>query len=309
MSFKFINPGYINVFGMGSSIGSDENNTTYNPTNGVDFYSIGGFNFPISSAKEYWLKGNIYYSTGSGGDDENWFGLYTGNHHVRLRASNDNNSYGFYVRQDSTNLNTKVTVSLNTLHEVLLHVKSDATNGLIEFYMDGTLQFSYSGDVMEGKDITYATFKTYNWDGVNKYSNIIISDSEISLTEKVAILPLKNIETTWDEGSNGYLSASAVNQIINHTPDIDTLKSNLGLNTMNITGVQLSANSVSYSSSIINSLKTSVLYNSILYGSNNYTLSSNAISGKAWEKNPVDNNSWNLSNLNNVKLQLETVEV
>lgn len=69
---------------------------------------------------------------------------------------------------------------------VLLHMKSDTDNGIVEAWVDGTLVHSYTGDVNHGED--FADF--YLQGDESQYtpwvfSNIIISNREISMDENV----------------------------------------------------------------------------------------------------------------------------
>ena len=135
--------------------------------------------FPIPGSKELWIKFDAYIVNGGS------LRVYSDDSHgvngVRLwhKAATDKTA----IWLNDTNKDQDGIV-IDGLQRYVLHIKSDATNGLIELYIDNDSKpaCSYAGNVNFGDD--FSNFYMQSDDRNNVlYSNIIISNSIIGINE------------------------------------------------------------------------------------------------------------------------------
>ena len=135
--------------------------------------------FPIPSSKELWIKFDAYIVNGGS------LRVYSGDSHgvdgVRLwhKAATDKTA----IWLNDTNKDQDGIV-IDGLQRYVLHIKSDATNGLVELYIDNDSKpaCSYAGNVNSGD--AFSNFYMQSDNGNNAlYSNIIISNSIIGINE------------------------------------------------------------------------------------------------------------------------------
>ena len=228
MPFKYINPGYAELF-AGSSLTTSKS-AVYNPANGVSFPGNGdGYcHFPADCG-EIWVK----------------FGFYSGtnyNYQISCYIGSNQGKNGFYrySKDDSRayfqGTSTKI---LNTTdyayHSVWMHCKA-GSDGLLEILVDGVEAFSKTGAVTWANPYVY--FKSAN--SSLFVSNIIISDHEIAKSEEVYLLTPKTTETDMSE-SNGVYTADTEGQYVRQTVDIAALKTKAGSDTVSITGLAVAS--------------------------------------------------------------------
>ncbi len=143
--------------------------------------------FDIPAAKELWVKWDLYY-TGSA----KWrvYNCENGND-TGVARQNDETSLVCYINGPTmVNVKPAGTITKATRKTYLLHMVSDATNGIIELWVDGQKHYSdnfqsqgfvYKGNVNNGDYFTGLYMQSDN--NTNLFSNVIISDRQIGFDE------------------------------------------------------------------------------------------------------------------------------
>jgi len=135
--------------------------------------------FDIPATKELWvkfsaMKGNTWraYNDVSG----------TGCCGIRCKTSVT--SLFFFANDKEVKSVYPVIDDINT---VLLHMKSDSVEGIVEAWVDGKLIYSYVGDVNHGNDFEdfYLQAEESSNNNSAEFSGVIISNQEIGLDETV----------------------------------------------------------------------------------------------------------------------------
>ena len=144
--------------------------------------------FDIPASKELWIKFDLYY----GGSKWCVYDRLNGND-TGIGNYSSNNSITSYINGPlQLEVQPADTIATGSLKTFLLHMVSDATNGLIELWVDGVKLCSeefadegliYSGNVEDGADFENLYLQS---DGsTTLYSNVIISNKRIGLGESV----------------------------------------------------------------------------------------------------------------------------
>ncbi len=148
--------------------------------------------FDIPAAKELWVKWDLYY-TGSA----KWrvYNRENGND-TGVAQQNDATSLVCYINGPTmADVKPAGTITKAARKTYLLHMVSDATNGVIELWIDGQKYYSdnfqsqglvYKGNVNNGDYFTGLYMQSDN--NTNLFSNVIISDGQIGFNEN-----------TWEE--------------------------------------------------------------------------------------------------------------
>ena len=140
--------------------------------------------FDIPATKEIWIKCDVYVRESSGVWDH--WRIYNG----RANYTTGVRSYGvndLHVWVNDTRVKYLYEkVKHNQLQTILLHMVSDAENGLVEAWVDGEkLNYTYTGNVNEGDD--FADIYIQSEGAWTFFSNVIISNDEIGLHDNVKI--------------------------------------------------------------------------------------------------------------------------
>ena len=144
--------------------------------------------FPIPATKELWVKFDLYYGNAQWRAYDRLDDKDTGV--GRYQQANTLTSFINGPLQYS--LNPKNTLTVNQLKTYLLHMVSDAENGLVELWVDGVKYYSddfasegliYKGNVEGGAD--FDNFYLQSASSANLFSNVIISNARIGLGENV----------------------------------------------------------------------------------------------------------------------------
>lgn len=144
--------------------------------------------FPIPATKELWVKFDLYYG------DAQWraYDRLNGNDTGVGRYQQANTITSFINGPLQYQLNPQNTLTNNQLKTYLLHMVSDAENGLVELWVDGVKYYSddfagegliYKGNVEGGAD--FDNFYLQSASSANLFSNVIISNTRIGLGENV----------------------------------------------------------------------------------------------------------------------------
>lgn len=146
---------------------------------GIAFYQTERVkSFDIPATNEIWLKFDVYF------DGTNRWRAYNGgaNDICGVCSYVGNSNYDFGIWQNGNKVQDLSGVCIaNRLQTVLLHMVSGSTDGIIEAWVDGSLIYTYNGDVNNGQDLADIYLQS---DGSGTlFSNVIISNSEIDLAE------------------------------------------------------------------------------------------------------------------------------
>ena len=136
--------------------------------------------FGIAATKEIWIRCDIYTTSN-----------YQNGDRIRIYSVDNNGANGFST---DANLNNRCaiwhnnagqysidTLASNKLRTFLLHMKSNATNGVIECCFSGGNSDKFTGNVNNGNDFANVYIQM---DGSNIWvSNVVISDEQIEFAE------------------------------------------------------------------------------------------------------------------------------
>ena len=152
--------------------------------------------FDIPATKEIWIKCDIYTTanyTPTNGD------------RIRIYSEDSNGVNGWCTFNSNANYalwhnGTKEAGSdgfaKNKLRPILLHMVSDSTNGIVEYFFASGDKQKFTGNVNDGNDFNNVYIQM---DGSNiLVSNLIISNSPLELADDVAQLRQESVEFTAD---------------------------------------------------------------------------------------------------------------
>ena len=175
MAWRYENPGYRELLVMpGHTVKCD---ATKSKTGYAFWQNRQLPSFDIPESKELWVRFDIYIATQSyytfrafdsyGGQD----GIY-----------HPSNSATWIARANNSDVGTMTSPSVG-FHSCLLHLVSDTTNGKIQFWIDdaSTAAINYIGSVKKGNAFSFFFLESDN--AYALISNVIISDTELSLTD------------------------------------------------------------------------------------------------------------------------------
>ena len=166
-------------------------------TNQVDSISITGvaFNQPnrtpcfgIASAKEIWLRCDLYCSNYKAGSTNRWRIYDDSSDGANGITSyiNTANYPDIHIWANNADVKTKTTAITNSYrYSIWLHMRSDSTNGVIEYsvyhpWYGFRFSESYRGNVHNGTAFSQLYIQN---DGDVKISNIVISNAPLSVNE------------------------------------------------------------------------------------------------------------------------------
>ena len=136
--------------------------------------------FPIPATKELWVKFDLYY----GGSQWRAYDRLNGNDTGVGRYQKASSLTSFINGPLEYTLNPQNTLTSGVLRTFLLHMVSDASNGLVEVWVDGVKYYSndfaadgliYRGNVEGGAD--FENFYLQSADNKNLFSNVKIRKS------------------------------------------------------------------------------------------------------------------------------------
>lgn len=137
--------------------------------------------FDIPASKEIWIKCDIFH-TGSANDRFRIYNDPTGSSANGICLQTDG-KYNIYADSGDDAV-AEVSGLQNSVRQTyLIHMVSDAANGVIEFWVDGIKKAIYQGNVNGGNNFSDIYFQSDNEN--NLFSNVIISNVEIGLDENV----------------------------------------------------------------------------------------------------------------------------
>lgn len=278
--WKYVNPGYGEL--LDEKLGTIKSKS-YNPTNGVclaNGNNKGVINLP--NLKEVYVKFDVYFKRADRtygqfyiGDGTNWTGLY----------KIDYSSYSTKIDgKEMPEIN--VTLSDNTLHKIVYHVKP-GQKGEFEVFIDNKLAKSYSGNISTNVFCKCKVGFDYNF-----ISNIIIADYDIR-DESVLVVPLGEPTGTWSGISDGEAKATEADQVLTQSLKIDDIKNVVGTDT--VTSVSVAAYDIRYDSEKVNAMEASITKDDSNLTSETKLITNNAITPVTFMKNMTIDNLANTS--------------
>ena len=299
MSFKYINPGYLNLLRFQQN---NTNNLSYNiipsvtkSRTGVAFVQryMSSYALPFKMKSdfpngEFWAKCDFYndYSNSSGVDI--YFGHYY--HYVKIydRVSLSAYLYNreiYSISSSSQNTHKDTGIRLDALNTIWLHVKEGSANiGYIEFQINNnyvgkffiTSDYSY-GDYYDWFIISANDTPTYNYQNYNyceyfPFSSIIISDEYISPNERIISLPVGNTITDFDSLPSGLYTADTASETLLQSVNVNSLIQQYGSDT-NVTGIALIGNPAYQVDDVVGNLTALTKQNNVVTDHDKLTLS------------------------------------
>ena len=152
-------------------------------------------NFTVpAGVKEIWMRCDFYPTSSFTRGNRLSFGHYSATLNGYVGVWNGTSygtgiysAYGLLIdAHPTTAITTRITFSRNSFHSALLHMVSDASDGIIELTVDNTT-YTYTGNVNNGDDFDCLYF--YSDSARVIFSNIVVSDSQLTLADN-AKLPL-----------------------------------------------------------------------------------------------------------------------
>lgn len=270
MSFKYINPGY-------SKLLERHNSSTTYPTQILDTqYSKTGaawlngdryvkFPIPSSDNSELWAKYDVLI--GSNTPDSIYFGNYNsgGSYDTFLYIDFYNDAIKYYYNRTynlvtSWSLPSDVGLRTNALNTIWIHFKlSTNSEGFFETKINNVLLPKHS-NISTGALSTITSLNNFVVfaSGVSSskkvyFSNIIISDEEISPNERVVLLPVSSTVTDMESLTSGLYVADTASETLLQSVNTASLIQEYGSDSK-ITGIALIGNPAYEVDDVIGSL-------------------------------------------------------
>lgn len=175
---------------------------------GIDFSSAswpGQRRVDFTPSSEVWIS--FYYKDVNSGSNSREIGLLIVGTTTLFQwgGSSINNPNLFFQYWNGSSWSTVGTASLavDSLNKIVIHIKMDDTVGVLEYFVNGNLIGSFSGDTIRSSqtELTYLLFRSTSSSGTVMnctYSAIIIADEDISDIEylQTAVSGV-GAETSW----------------------------------------------------------------------------------------------------------------
>lgn len=235
MSFKYINPGYAELLDVA---GATTIQDTAKSKTGVSFWQptrSKGINI-TEIPTELYGKFDVYLPSGTGMDisvDITFCG-YCG---VHVRGYNREwTIYGYYA--GTSYFSNTAQVIYDAVNTVWFNAKPSGAGDCLTVKANGV-------EIGKKTGISFNTssryIEIYSNSRLAPISNLILSDTEIHPREQVVTLPVKATETTMTANGDGSYTASAANQQIMQSVDVDSLLAEYGEDS-EIRGIALMGN-------------------------------------------------------------------
>lgn len=244
MAFRYINPGYVSLLDS-DVVANEVAGTTYSKT-GVAFSqtnSSAGITIPnFAQGDDFWAKFDVYLTSGTS--------IYlkiprTKGAGFRLSQQRNGDTYLYlcynYTEVTvSTSADISEAVKQGAINTIVFHVKLGTSDSLWDFSINGTA-FQKTGYNMSYSTSYEDIANLYSTSAQNYFSNIIISNEEISPKEQCIALPISQTITDMTTGESGIYIADAANQTLLQSVDVAELIQSYGASSA-VTGVALYGN-------------------------------------------------------------------
>lgn len=190
LTWRYENPGTADLL---TQAGTTVTNLTETQSKtGIAFYQPTRAKcFDIPATKEIWIKCDIYTTAN-----------YADGDRIRIYSADSSGVNGWCTQtpittnyqlwKNGSSYSCNSFLSKNKNRSFLLHMISDATNGVVECFFESGSTDKFTGNVNDGNDFNNVYIQM---DGSNiLVSNVIISNAPLEVTEDVAELRLKKVE-------------------------------------------------------------------------------------------------------------------
>lgn len=300
MSFKYINPGYSELFDYATSdVGSispasNQSRTGiaffwYNPGTIDDSRAKLFFNLPTTDGEEFWAKADVFLPTFS--SSAHFYFKQNQGGGFRIEVGGSTFSIYYFLTSDRATAVVKnapiATISeyglrLNALNTLWLHVfLGDSNSGYLEFKINNHYFGKYYGDTrpsgfVSSSQYLYKALILSNSNNTNyarqaPFSSIIISDEYISPYERIVPLTVSNTVTDMIISETGVYVADTANQTLLQSVSTTALEEEYGSD-VKVTGVALIGNPAYEVDDIIGSLTSITKQNGTVADHENITL-------------------------------------
>ena len=175
MAWRYENPGYRELLVVpGHTVECD---STKSKTGYAFWQNYRSKSFDIPLAKEIWVKFDVYSASGT---SHRWRAYQQASNGNIDGISKDGNQIAIWTIQDSSNPVARHDVkSWTGLHTIILHMVSDASNGIVEYFFDGEKAASVTDkNINNGNSFNNFFLESDGSDIL--FSNVIISDTELT---------------------------------------------------------------------------------------------------------------------------------
>jgi len=232
MSFKYINPGF-NTGVLKTMTQYTDNDSKY--SGGVYLKGDGLFYLPggVKSLYLSFVAQNVHSCT------------------VCAYDGSDGKETGFYcdganniARLNKTNAKSMLRGDVDLIVSWYVKIISDSANGEFVLMQDGVAVYEYTGNVMNGADISRIKFSC-SLNNHRTIANLIISDEYFPPSEKIIALPVANTTATMADNGDGSYTADEVGETVMQTIDAAKLTQAIGEGNT-LTGFSLIGNPAYY---------------------------------------------------------------
>ena len=246
MAFRYINPGYAKLLDE-NCVCTEEVGTEYSKT-GFAFTqtnSSAGVTIPnFTEGDDFWARFDTYIPSASN------VNLYLiaprSNSGMFLEIYRDGRVW-LYQRYNGSN-NTIASgntvagiLKFGAINNFVVHIKlGNSAAATIDIFINGQ-SFSKSGNTMTYSASLSSIAKIYTTTANVFFSNLILSDVEISTKETSIALPTLTTETNMTAGTSGLFIANAANQTLLQTVDVSELIQSYGASSA-VTSIALVGN-------------------------------------------------------------------
>ena len=150
--------------------------------------------FNVPTNKEFWLRCDMYFTSMSSSS-----AFFIGNvaHstsswiYIPIGIAAYSNKIDFHNLQDKIRQHPRLVqrsiFSTRTLYTCLLHMKSNSSSGIMEFWVNGELICQYTGNVFDGNNFSRIGISSYS-SGAEFYAScVVISDKKITFDYPKAV--------------------------------------------------------------------------------------------------------------------------
>lgn len=288
----YVNPGYVEL------MNGDIDGATVNNEGKLFFYNTkNSYSLKFPETKEFWVKLNVILS------EANNSRIYTFNEGDKSSGINidANGTFNNWIQdKKEPNITPKTgLLLLGTEYEFMLHFRADSVAGLEEIYINGLLDWVYTGNIHDGDPFDKIEVQS---DSTNTlFRNLIVADFDIS-DYHIAPVKIQDFTTDFEKQADNSLKATTAGQYIAMHLDSDDLEKSMKkvVDNPEIVGVNVGAFNVGYDSSKVDALKLTVdnadagttkIVNKNVAGE---ILLTNPASGQAWTLNELKNGTFKL---------------
>lgn len=278
MAFRYINPGYAELFDTVADGFSTVNSTVYNPTNAVAIKGVDSISTILPAgyiSNIFYCRADIYVE----GAAANYSDFRMGLLHYNALSNKDYFSgvFSYYGQAAICHYGSRLALTQAKFKSNALNTLTFSMN-----YKDATAFCTLNGETISAENLSNIQYYNeqspfavvlYSGATANYYlSNLIISDQEISPKEQVISLPIKSTSTDMATTDDGIFIADAANQSLLSGVDVSSLIDDYGADSA-VTGIALVGKPAYKTATGITSLISLSMADSIVTEHNSVNLS------------------------------------